>query len=64
MEKWEYITIKFETEDNLGGTIDSDKLIYGLNKLGDRGWELVSCISPNGAYGKSKEVMALLKRRK
>ena len=64
MEKWEYLSIKFETSGVLGGILDISELNNELNKLGEQGWELVSCISTNAGYGKSREVITVLKRKK
>lgn len=64
MEKWEYKSIKFKTKGFVGGILDTENLNYELNVLGEQGWELVSCISTNEAYGQSREVIAVLKRRK
>jgi hypothetical protein len=34
-----------------------------LNKMGEQGWELVSCFSINAGQGYSKEAIAVFKRR-
>jgi len=47
MTKWEYtvVAIVIETKGVLKGRIEfSDDSLEQLNRLGDRGWELVSCI--------------------
>jgi hypothetical protein len=64
MDKWEYITHKFETKGALGGILDTENFTYELNRLGDQGWELVSCVTTAQSYGSSREVIAVLKRRK
>lgn len=64
MGKWEYITIKVETEGAFGGILDVRNFDNELNKYGEQGWELVSCISTNAAYGKTREVIVVFKRRK
>lgn len=64
MEKWEYVSVKVETKGALGGILDIREFDYELNKLGEQGWELVSCISTNAGYGKSREVIAVFKRKK
>jgi hypothetical protein len=61
---WEYLSIKFETGGAFGGILDISKFNNELNKFGEQGWELVSCISTSAAYGKSREVIAVLKRKK
>lgn len=63
MEKWEYKSIKFQTEGSLGGILDTDYFDSEINIMGRQGWELVSCISTHAAYGKSREVIAVFKRR-
>jgi hypothetical protein len=64
MEKWEYRSVKFETEGFLGGKLDIKDFDYEINKLGDQGWELVSCFTTNKGQGESREVIAVFKRRK
>lgn len=64
LEKWEYMTIKIETKGFLGGKLDTQELDSQLNRLGEQGWELVSSFSTNKAYGESRDVVAILKRRK
>lgn len=64
MEKWEYQSIKLETEGLMGGIVKVKDLDYELNRLGEQGWELVSCFSTNEANGRSREVIAIFKRKK
>lgn len=64
MERWEYLSIKVETKGFMGGILDIDEFDYQLNKLGEQGWELVSCFSTNSGQGTSREVIAAFKRRK
>lgn len=64
MEKWEYLSSKFQLEGSFGGVLDIKNFNMELNRLGDEGWELISTISTNAAYGKSREIIAVLKRRK
>lgn len=64
MDKWEYLSIKFQTEGSFGGILDIKNFNIELNKLGEQGWELTSTISTNASYGKSREVIAVFKRKK
>lgn len=64
LEKWEYKTIKVEPKGMMGGILDIEGFDYELNKLGEQGWELVSCFSTNASNGYSREAIAVFKRRK
>lgn len=64
MDKWEYVSIKVETKGFAGGILEIEGFDYQLNRLGDEGWELVSCFSTNQGQGTSREVIAVFKRRK
>lgn len=64
MEKWEYVSIKVETKGFIGGILEIEDFDYQLNKLGEDGWELVSCFSTNAGQGTSREVIAVFKRKK
>lgn len=64
MERWEYKTIKIKLKGFVGGILETEEFNYELNKLGDQGWELVSCFSTNGGQGYSREAIAVFKRRK
>jgi hypothetical protein len=61
--KWEYKTIKVDTTGFVaGGKFDQDSFEQILNGLGERGWELVSAFDTNVEGGKSRHVVAMLKR--
>ncbi|SHK73174.1 protein of unknown function [Clostridium cavendishii DSM 21758] len=64
MEKWEYLSTKFQAEGSFGGILDVENFDLELNSLGNQGWELVSIVSTNAAYGKTREIIAVLKRKK
>jgi hypothetical protein len=64
LEKWEYRTIKAELKGFLGGILKIEDFDFELNKLGEQGWELVSCFATNAAEGYSREAIAVFKRRK
>lgn len=48
----------------MGGILDVEDFDYQLNKLGEQGWELVSCFSTNASNGYSREAIAVFKKRK
>ncbi len=63
MTKWEYMTLMLPAQGLiLGGKIDAQKLTDRLNQLGNEGWELVSVFDTNMLEGKTRDVLALLKR--
>ena len=62
MQKWEYKTVKVETEGWLGGVVDVQGLDKLLNQLGQHGWNLVSVFDTNMLEGTSREVVAVFKR--
>jgi len=64
LEKWEYISIKVETKGLMGGILDVSHFDNELNNFGEQGWELVSCFSTAQDGGKSREIVAVFKRRK
>lgn len=64
MEQWEYATVQFHTGGFLGGKLDLDEFATELNMYGSEGWELVSCFDTSKEQGKSRDVIAVFKRRK
>lgn len=64
MEKWEYTSIKVETRGFMGGILDLSDFDHQLNRLGEDGWELVSCFTTNQGQGFTRETIAVFKRRK
>lgn len=64
MEKWEYVSIKVETKGFLGGILEIENFNRQLNKLGEEGWELVSCFTTNHGEGTTREAVAVFKRKK
>jgi len=64
LERWEYKTVKFELKGFIGGILDTEAFDYELNKLGEQGWELVSCFTSNAGQGYSRDAIAVFKRRK
>lgn len=63
MEKWEYKTTKIETTGFNGGILAQEDFENDLNRMGSQGWELVSCFDTSQAYGRTREVVAVFKRR-
>ncbi|MBW8036322.1 MAG: DUF4177 domain-containing protein [Planctomycetes bacterium] len=60
--KWEYTTAKVDTKGFAGGKFDNASFEQILNGLGEQGWELVSVFDTNMEGGKSRHVVAILKR--
>lgn len=61
--KWEYLTLMLPASGIvLGGKIDAQKFTDRLNQLGSEGWELVSAFDTNMVEGKTRDVVAVLKR--
>ena len=64
MDKWEYKSIKSDAKGMMGGILEISNFDNRLNDLGEQGWELVSCFSTAQAYGQSREIISVFKRRK
>ncbi len=64
LERWEYTSIKVETKGFMGGIVDIEDFNYELNKFGEQGWELVSCLTTNSGQGTTRELVAVFKRKK
>ena len=64
MEKFEYKVVVYPTEGLFGGSVDNKQFEKQLNQIGNDGWELVSCTNTNQAYGKSKSIVCVFKRKK
>jgi hypothetical protein len=61
--KWEYATVMFEASGwFVGGALDGEKLNNRLNELGQEGWELVTVFDTNVQGGRSRDIVAVLKR--
>jgi hypothetical protein len=61
--KWQYTTLSIPaTGFFVGGNVDLGKLSAHLNKLGEVGWELVSVFDTTMMEGKTRDVIAVLKR--
>jgi hypothetical protein len=61
--RFEYLTLKIATTGWFaGGDLDGDALNGKLNELGAEGWELVSVFDTNMMHGRTRDVIAILKR--
>lgn len=61
--RWEYQTLMFNAGGLFfGGKIDGAQLNDRLNALGEEGWELVSVFDTAMAEGRTRSVVAVLKR--
>jgi hypothetical protein len=61
--KWEYTTVMFEASGLfVGGALDGEKFNNRLNQLGEEGWELVTVFDTNAQGGRSRDIVAVLKR--
>lgn len=63
MDKWEYRTVKFQTGGFFGGKLDENEFEVMLNKLGEQGWELISCFDTSQSQGASRDVISVFKRK-
>jgi len=62
--KWEYTTIMLSASGFwLGGKLDGQAFTDKLNELGQQGWDLVSAFDTNMLRGKTRDVIAVLKRQ-
>ena len=59
---WEYLTFMMGAGGFLGGDISGDTLNRKLNDLGSEGWELVTVFDTNMSHGRTRDVVAVLKR--
>ncbi len=62
--RWEYLAVKCEPDSGLfsGTKLDSEALNETLNRLGSKGWELVSSFDVNTFQGVSQEIVLVFKR--
>ena len=61
-ETWEYMTILLGAGGFFGGVVSGDTLTEKLNELGREGWELVTAFDTNMLHGRTRDVVAVLKR--
>ncbi|WP_066305735.1 DUF4177 domain-containing protein [Bacillus sp. FJAT-29814] len=64
MDRWEYKSIKFKPGGFFGGKLDESEFENELNEYGNKGWELISCFDTSFGQGTSREVIAVMKRKK
>ncbi|MCC6408661.1 MAG: DUF4177 domain-containing protein [Planctomycetes bacterium] len=61
-KRFEYETVFFEPGGFVGGKLNKEEFDAALARMGDRGWELVSCFDTNQGYGATRFVVAVFKR--
>ncbi len=59
---WVYKTIKICALGFKGGYFNIDEFNHQLNKLGAENWELVTSFDTNEQNGKSRDIIAILKK--
>lgn len=62
MKRFEYQIKKFDGKGLWGGKLMLPEIVEELNQLGRDGWEMVSMMDTNSAYGETRWVIATLKR--
>lgn len=62
--KWEHMTIAFKPTGLLGGKVDTEELTTRLDEAGAAGWELVNIFATTRGHGRTRVVVAVLKRGK
>ncbi len=60
--RWKYMVVKFTTFGFLGGRVDEVAMGERLDQLGAEGWEVVSCVGSAQSHGRTREIVAVLKR--
>ena len=63
VDRWEYKTLQFGVKGMMGGILDLGQFEGELNRMGNDGWELVTCFDTNYGQGASRYVMAVFKRK-
>lgn len=63
MQEWEYKTIRQEVTGFLSRKLDNSELDNELNKAGAEGWELCKTVPILEAYGTTKFILFIMKRR-
>ena len=64
MDKFEYKVVVNDTKGFWGGSVEMNQLENQLNRMGNDGWEMVSCTTTNQSYGSSKSIVCIFKRKK
>jgi hypothetical protein len=59
---WDYKTIHMEAGGLVSPKLDQASLESQLNELGREGWELVGVVGTNDHGGKTRTILAVLKR--
>ena len=63
MDKYEYKTVFTDAKGVLGGKVDKYDFQEELNELGKQGWELVSTVAATQAYGSTRWIISVFKRK-
>ena len=63
MERFEYKTLYYDPKGFWGGKVEGYDFDNLLNGMGAQGWELVSAVSTTQAYGSTKSIVCIFKRR-
>jgi hypothetical protein len=62
--RWEYRTIMLRAGGVFfGGAVDGQELTDRLNELGAEGWELTTAFDTAMGHGRTRDVIAVLKRQ-
>ena len=64
MEKYEYKVLTYDTKGFFGGNVEVYQIEDQLNRLGDEGWEMISCSTTSQSYGANKSMVYIFKRKK
>lgn len=60
--KWEYRTLKFESNDFTGSKFNQTELDAALNELGQEGWELFKALDTMIYTGTTQAMVFVFKR--
>ena len=64
MDKFEYKTFIYDTKGLFGGVVNGEGFEEEANRLGEEGWEMVSSLATAEAYGSTKSIVCIFKRKK
>ena len=63
MDRFEYKVVVYDTKGVFGGKVDPSQIESYFNSMGSEGWELINCTSTNQAYGSSRSIVCIFKRK-
>ncbi|KAA3612916.1 MAG: DUF4177 domain-containing protein [Planctomycetota bacterium] len=61
-QKWEYQSLRLDPGGFLGGKVNQQELDDSMNRMGERGWELVAAFDTNQGQGATRHIILLFKR--